>query len=134
MGLAIILFGFIEPMNSSVTITIYAICVRLLQGCSSAIIQTTCYIIITKFYPSMQSMLIGYIEATTGLGIILGPLIGSCLYSKLEFQWTFYSYGSCFLLFSIAACFLVDTTPRETDNENEDFQRSAEFSLSTSAI
>mmetsp|Transcript_5071 Transcript_5071/g.3503 ORF Transcript_5071/g.3503 Transcript_5071/m.3503 type:complete len:189 (+) Transcript_5071:93-659(+) len=111
MGVAIILFGFIEPMNSPLTITFYAICVRLLQGCSSAIIQTTCYIIITKFYPSMQTMLVGYIEATTGLGIILGPLIGSCLYSKLEFQWTFYSYGTCFLFFAIAACFLVETAP-----------------------
>lgn len=81
-------------------------------------------------------MLVGYIEATTGLGIILGPLIGSCLYAKLDFQWTFYSYGMCFLLFAASACCLVETTPRE--EAEDEFQRSrttsADYSFSRSNI
>ena len=40
----------------------------------------------------------GWVEALTGLGLIVGPIIGSTLYSLLGYAHTFYIYGS-FLIF-----------------------------------
>ena len=44
--------------------------------------------------------MVGYIEAVTGVGLILGPLLGSGLYSIGGYIFIFYSFGSIFLLFS----------------------------------
>ena len=45
--------------------------------------------------------MIGYIEAATGVGLIIGPIIGSTLYTFLGFDLTFYLYGLAILLFAI---------------------------------
>ena len=37
--------------------------------------------------------MIGYIEAMTGVGLIVGPLIGSAFYTYFSFELTFYLYG-----------------------------------------
>jgi len=60
----------------------------------------------------MQTRLVGYMEVSSGLGLISGPLIGSLLYSYLEYAKTFFVYGSFFLVFAIAACFIVKVTPK----------------------
>lgn len=44
--------------------------------------------------------MVGYIEAVTGVGLILGPLIGSVLYSIGGYLFIFYAFGSMFLVFS----------------------------------
>ena len=55
----------------------------------------------TSYYPDDKEVLIGYIEATMGIGLILGPIIGSFLYSLMGFSSTFYIYG-CFVgLFAV---------------------------------
>ncbi len=45
--------------------------------------------------------MIGYIEAVTGVGLIVGPIIGSTLYTFLGFDLTFYLYGIGILLFTL---------------------------------
>ena len=43
-------------------------------------------------------MIVGWVEAMTGLGLIVGPIIGSALYSFFGYEYTFFIYGS-FLVF-----------------------------------
>lgn len=43
-------------------------------------------------------MIIGLVEAMTGVGCIVGPVVGSCLYGLLGMKHTFLVYGS-FLMF-----------------------------------
>ena len=69
---------------------------------SSALVQTTCYFIATNDYPECKEILIGYIEAVMGIGLILGPIIGSILYAYFGFVWTFYIYGIFLFSFAIA--------------------------------
>ena len=47
--------------------------------------------------------MIGYIEAVMGVGLILGPIIGSILYAMFGFENTFYLYGFAMCSFAIAA-------------------------------
>ena len=51
MGLAFILFGFIERLDSKPNILILGCILRFLQGSGSAFVQTTCYTIATNDFP-----------------------------------------------------------------------------------
>lgn len=39
----------------------------------------------TNDFPDDKEKIVGWVEALTGLGLILGPIIGSMLYSALGF-------------------------------------------------
>ena len=55
--------------------------------------QTTCFTIATNDFPKKSERLIGFLEAMTGMGMILGPIIGSILYTFMGFKHTFFVYG-----------------------------------------
>lgn len=46
-------------------------------------------------------MLIGLLEAMTGIGLIIGPIIGSSLYTVLGFKHTFFVYGGFEVILAI---------------------------------
>ena len=55
------------------------------------------YSISTNFYPENKDAMVGYIEAVTGVGLILGPLFGSFLYALGGYVFIFYSFGGLFM-------------------------------------
>ena len=59
------------------------------------------YSISTNFFPEDKDAMVGYIEAVTGVGLILGPLIGSGLYALGGYTFIFYSFGSLFVASSL---------------------------------
>lgn len=65
----------------------------------------------------------GYLEAATGFGLIVGPVIGSILFSIGGFSFTFISFGLLFLVISA----MVNRIFAECDvakTENEDRNQS----------
>lgn len=100
MGSSFIVFGIIEEVQNKTVFITMALLNRFLQGFSSSLIQTTMYSICTNFFPEDKDAMVGYIEAVTGVGLILGPLIGSALYSLGGYVFIFYSFGSLFVLSS----------------------------------
>lgn len=76
--------------------------------------QTTIYSICTNFYPDKKEALVGYLEAVTGIGLILGPIFGSILYSLAGIQFTFYIFGGLFLFTSLFISFIF---PARIDGE-----------------
>jgi MFS family permease len=70
------------------------------------------YSICTNFFPNDKDAMVGYIEAVTGVGLILGPLIGSGLYSLGGYVFIFYSFGSIFIF---ASFFVKSIFGEETD-------------------
>ena len=101
MGIAFVCFGFIETLQSRVNIMALGCILRFLQGMASAFVQTTCFTIATNDYPHMKEKLIGLLEAMTGLGFVVGPIIGSALYSAFGFKMTFIVYGGLKILLAI---------------------------------
>ena len=79
----------------------------------------------TSYYPNDKEALIGYIEATMGIGLILGPIIGSFLYSFLGFKSTFYIYG-CFV--GLFAVVITWKAPAEPEVHSSEFTALIEFS------
>ena len=101
MGLCFALFGVIRYMHTPWLIMIYSLTLRLLKGACSAFIQTTCYSVVINDYPDKKEAMIGYLEASTGVGLILGPLAGSTLYALYGFENTFLIFGSMIVFLSI---------------------------------
>ena len=107
MGLAFVFFGFIEVMDNKPGILVLGCVLRFLQGMASAFVQTTCYTIATNDFPEKQERVIGLLEAMAGLGLIVGPIIGSVLYSFLGFEKTFFVYGGIELVLAVIIRFNV---------------------------
>ena len=98
MGISFILFGFVDDMTDTTKIYIYGLLLRFIQGTSSCFVQVTCYSIATNDFPEQKEMLVGLVEAMTGVGLLVGPILGSVLYEMLAMKYTFLVYGS-FLMF-----------------------------------
>lgn len=58
------------------------------------------YSICANFFPNNKDAMIGYIEAVTGVGLCLGPLIGSALFSIGGYKFIMISFGTILILFS----------------------------------
>ena len=101
MGLAIISFGFIEHMTNRVNIIMFAFILRFIQGLSVSFLLPAYFTISTTDYPERKVEILGLIEAMIGLGLVIGPIIGSTLYSLFGFKGTFYVYGSFEILLGI---------------------------------
>ena len=59
----------------------------------------------TNDFPDQKELIVGWVEAMTGLGLIIGPVIGSALYSWLGYANTFYIYGSFLVFLSVVIKF-----------------------------
>ena len=66
------------------------------------------YSICTNFFENDKEAVIGYIEAFTGIGTIIGPLLGMVLYSIGGYEFIFYSFGSIFSIMSIFVMYIFD--------------------------
>ena len=60
-------------------------------------------------------MIVGWVEAMTGVGLIVGPIVGSALYSFFGYANTFFIYGS-FLVF-LAVIIKCNFPERKDDEE-----------------
>jgi DHA1 family multidrug resistance protein-like MFS transporter len=100
MGTSFVVFGWLTELENKNAFITLALLNRFLQGFASSLIQTTMYSISTNFFPDHKDAMVGYIEAVTGVGLIMGPLIGSGLYALGGYLFIFYAFGSLFIVFS----------------------------------
>lgn len=66
---------------------------RFLQGLGDIMLQITCYNVMTTVFYDDVLRQISYIELIVGLGLGLGPTIGSLLFTALGYEWTMYTFG-----------------------------------------
>jgi MFS family permease len=123
MGSSFIGFGLISDTQNKTTFIMLSLLNRFLQGLSSTMIQTTMYSISTNFYPENKESMVGYIEAVTGVGLIMGPLIGSFLFAIGGYKFIFYSFGC---LFIICSFFVKAIFPKSIDRMGAEEETSSE--------
>lgn len=70
------------------------------------------YSICANFFPDHKDAMVGYIEAVTGVGLCLGPLLGSVLYSYGGYNGIMYTFGT---LLIIASLFIKIVFPAKVD-------------------
>lgn len=66
---------------------------RFMQGQGDTLLQITGYSVITSTFSSEMLKYIGYIEICVGVGLGLGPLLSSLVFSALAYEYTMYLFG-----------------------------------------
>jgi MFS family permease len=107
MGVSFLAFGAIGGIESQAWFIATALVSRLCQGLASVSVQVTCYSIAANFYPDRKGMMIGLLEAAQGLGLMLGPLLGTALYAVAGYNFMLYAFGGLFLFISFFVYLLV---------------------------
>jgi len=93
-----------------------ALLARFTQGIGNAMVQTACYAIITYVYSDNREKYLGYAEAVTGVGLMLGPVMGGPLYDGLGYFWSFFAFASILGASMIVAMII---TPGTLNNSTE---------------
>ena len=75
--------GALGYVNDATTFKYVGIVLRFFQGQGDILLQITCYTVITNVFSDELMKYITYIEITVGIGLGLGPMIGSAVYSSL---------------------------------------------------
>ena len=115
MGCSMFCFGFITYIESHVVLIIVWLIIRAIQGCSSSMIQTTSYAIVAITFPEEQQRYLGFLEASMGVGLLVGPVAGSILYSTLGFKATFFWIGVTFISLAPLLRFVI---PKSVDDHD----------------
>lgn len=65
------------------------------------------YSIGANFFPDQKEFMIGMLEAAAGLGMMVGPLFGTFLFSLGGYNFMYYSYGTIFYILAVAMYFYL---------------------------
>jgi len=98
MFISIVAFAAITHLKSNFMFIVLSFFTRVLQGAANIGICVTIYTVAGNFYTQNRNLMIGLLEAAAGLGMMLGPLIGTGLYAIGGYNFMFYSFGSLFLI------------------------------------
>jgi len=86
--------GWISLVSDPILFRNLAVVLRFLQGQGAVLLQVTSYSIITSIFSHDIIRHIGYIEIAVGVGLGMGPTIGSVVYKYLEYEGTMYFFGA----------------------------------------
>jgi MFS family permease len=111
-------YALISDVENKNWYVFWSFAVRVLQGAAFILIQVTCLSIAANFYKSNTELLIGLLEAAAGLGLMLGPLIGTGFFAIGGYKFMLVCMGIVFLVGTVAmafvfADFLDDYTERD---------------------
>jgi MFS family permease len=85
--------GFISFIKNPILFKNLAIIFRFIQGFGDIVLQVTCYSVVTSMFSNNLEKYISYIELIAGLGLSLGPAMGSVVYPYLNYSGTMYFFG-----------------------------------------
>jgi MFS family permease len=94
--------GAIAKVKKPLAFKYLAIFLRFFQGQGDVMLQITGYSVITQIFSDDIMKYIGYIEIACGIGLGLGPSIGSILYGWLYYERTMYFFAGL----NVAAFFI----------------------------
>jgi MFS family permease len=80
-------------------------------------VQTACYAIITFVYSDNREKYLGYAEAVTGVGLMLGPVMGGPLYDSFGYFWSFFAFAS---ILGVSMVISMAITPGALNNSTEE--------------
>jgi MFS family permease len=73
------------------------------QGLGNICIHVTCYSILTSVFSDNREKYIGYGEAATGFGLMLGPVLGGILNSTIGYMGAFLVFAGMLFVFGVLA-------------------------------
>ena len=92
-----VLFGAITFVSDLSLFLLSAYLVRFLEGVSMAVLWSTVLAILLATYPTRPAAVYSLLDTTFGLGLSLGPVLGSLLFSFSGFFFPFLACGAAIL-------------------------------------
>merc|ERR1712130_141220 len=80
-SLSAVLFGTITFVSQLGLFLVFAYLVRFIEGVSMAVLWSTVLAILLATYPTRPAAVYSLLDTTFGLGLSLGPVLGSLLFS-----------------------------------------------------
>ncbi len=80
-------------------------------------VATSAYSIVSIEFPVQREIYIGYCLTAVGLGLLLGPVIGTSIYQFAGYEWTFYSLAGILILSLIIAIFMLPNRINKYSND-----------------
>nr|CRZ26054.1 Bm11019 [Brugia malayi] len=119
-GITVVLFGFLNYIESPSLFFWSSIGLRILEAIGDAAFVTSSFVIGVKCFPGRIAIVVGVLETFVGLGSTAGPLLGGILYEIGGFKLPFIVLGIILLFLGLVAYFLVenmdDTTIMDYDH------------------
>lgn len=109
MILSTVGFGLLSFIKANDCLLFFglAITLRFVQGIAEACVVVSAYSIISFEFQKNREQYIGYAQASSGIGLMVGPVLGSVIYSNLNFQRVFYVFGGILLAGSILVILIL---------------------------
>jgi MFS family permease len=118
-GISLACLGLIMYSNNAPFIIGAALLSLFILGAASAFVRTTCYIITTNEYPNDQEQVLGLMEGMLGIGLLLGPVIGSALYAATNFETAFLVFGALILASTVGIKYGFPKTTGDISRESK---------------
>lgn len=107
LGASLMIFAGISYLESKTLFIAISFAARILQGIGFTLIQVTCLSIAATFYPKHRARLIGLLEAAAGGGMMLGPLIGTGLFTIGGYVFMLSALGVVFIVMGVLMPFIL---------------------------
>jgi len=91
--LATLCFGFASYFRNAGAFYAASMLARLLQGVGDVFVNIAIPSILILEFPDKKVIYLGYCSFCAGAGLFLGPVIGSVVYSLLDYTKTFYFFA-----------------------------------------
>ena len=115
--------GLMSYIENATTFKYVGIAIRFFMGQGDILLQITCYTVITSIFSDNVMKYISYIELVVGMGLALGPALGSVVYGFLQYSGTMYFFGALNTCAMLCCYFFI---PSEL-NKTVSYEEIAEF-------
>ena len=124
-----VFLGSIARLNDPHDFKWFAVGLRCFQGIGDIMIQFTVYSVITNVFSDDMMKYIGYCEIWVGVGLGLGPMLGSAVYPLLEYEGTMYFFGALNLTIMILCIIFIPYQLNQTTSLDELAEVEAELEM-----
>lgn len=80
-------------------------------------VATSAYSIVSIEFPHQREVYIGYCQTAVGLGLLMGPVIGTSIYGLVGYEFTFYILAGVLSLSFLTAIFLLPNRINKYKND-----------------
>ena len=89
MGISVCCIGTISYIQNNQIMVVVALFFRACQGCCRVLIQVPSFSMLFILYPNEKLKYTALMESAMNIGVAIGPVIGSALYSLVGYFWMF---------------------------------------------
>jgi MFS family permease len=107
IALASACFGLLALIENDTLFFVLALVLRFVQGLADAFITVAIYSVVTLEFPGKREEYIGYCEGAIGIGLMVGPVMGSFLFGAMGYEYTFLTISGILFVFTVIVCFML---------------------------